>query len=58
MVGDRPLLIGSGAGERNIGAFMEVADGLIVGSSIKIGGQCENPIDLELDYWDAARSDR
>jgi hypothetical protein len=47
MAGDRPLLIGSGADERNIRAFMSVADGVIVGSSIKEGGVCENPVDLE-----------
>jgi uncharacterized protein len=47
MAGDRPLLIGSGADERNIRAFMGVADGVIVGSSIKEGGICENPVDLE-----------
>lgn len=43
--GDRPLLIGSGADERNIEAFMSVADGVIVGSSIKEEGRCENPVD-------------
>ncbi|MEN9936624.1 MAG: hypothetical protein RLZZ387_3203 [Chloroflexota bacterium] len=47
MAGDRPLIIGSGADERNIGAFMGVADAVIVGSSIKEGGLCENPVDLE-----------
>jgi uncharacterized protein len=47
MAGDRPLLIGSGADERNIRAFMGVADGVIVGSSIKEGALCENPVDLE-----------
>jgi uncharacterized protein len=47
MAGDRPLLIGSGADERNIRAFMGVADGVIVGSSIKEGGVCENPVDLQ-----------
>jgi membrane complex biogenesis BtpA family protein len=45
--GDRPLLIGSGADETNIAAFMGIADGVIVGSSIKEGGVCENPVDLE-----------
>src|SRR5690349_6271450 len=45
--GDRPLLIGSGADERNIAAFMDVADGVIVGSSLKEGGRCENPVDVE-----------
>jgi predicted TIM-barrel enzyme len=41
------LLIGSGADETNIAAFMGIADGVIVGSSIKEGGVCENPVDLE-----------
>jgi len=45
--GDRPLLIGSGAAAENIGAFMSVADGVIVGSSIKAEGRCENPVSLE-----------
>jgi membrane complex biogenesis BtpA family protein len=47
LAGDRPLLIGSGADERNISALMSVADGVIVGSSIKEGGRCENPVDVE-----------
>jgi membrane complex biogenesis BtpA family protein len=45
LAGDRPVLIGSGGDERNIGAFMEIIDGVIVGSSIKVGGRCENPVD-------------
>lgn len=47
LAGDRPLLIGSGANQLNIGAFMDVADGVIVGSSIKEAGRCENPVDRE-----------
>ena len=47
LAGDRPLLIGSGADEHNIGAFMGVADGVIVGSSIKAGERCENAVDAE-----------
>ncbi len=47
MTGDRPLLIGSGADARNIAAFMEIIDGVIVGSSIKEGGINENPVDTE-----------
>jgi membrane complex biogenesis BtpA family protein len=47
LAGDRPLLIGSGADERIIGAFMQVADGVIVGSSIKADGRCANAVDLE-----------
>lgn len=47
LCGDRPLLIGSGADERNIAAFMAAADGVIVGSSIKQDGRIENPVDVE-----------
>lgn len=47
LAGDRPLLIGSGADERNIAAFLQAADGVIVGSSIKHDGRIENPVDLE-----------
>lgn len=47
LAGDRPVLIGSGADEENIAAFLGVADGVIVGSSIKEGGRCENKVDVE-----------
>jgi membrane complex biogenesis BtpA family protein len=47
LAGDRPLLIGSGAAEDNIAAFFEAADGVIVGSSVKEDGLCENPVDVE-----------
>lgn len=47
LAGDRPLLLGSGTDERNIGAFLEVADGAIVGSSVKADGVIENPVDAE-----------
>ncbi|MCG8348735.1 MAG: BtpA/SgcQ family protein [Chloroflexales bacterium] len=42
-----PLLLGSGTDERNIAAFMEIADGVIVGSSIKEHGEIANPVDIE-----------
>ena len=41
---NQPVLIGSGTTSANIGAFMEVADGVIVGSSTKENGLCENPV--------------
>ena len=47
LAGDRPLLVGSGADERNIAAFLDVADGAIVGTSLKHGGDCANPVDPE-----------
>ena len=60
LAGDRPLLIGSGADERNIAAFLEVADGVIVGSSIKHGGQVSSPVDPALvrRFVESARSAR
>ncbi|AKT42564.1 BtpA/SgcQ family protein [Chondromyces crocatus] len=45
--GELPILIGSGATEDNVAAFLGVADGIIVGSSIKVDGLCENPVDVE-----------
>jgi hypothetical protein len=47
LAGDRPVLVGSGAAEENIAAFLGVADGVIVGSSLKEGGVCENPVDVD-----------
>jgi len=44
---DRPVLIGSGATEDNIAAFLSVVDGAIVGTSVKEDGLCENPVDPE-----------
>ena len=45
MAGDTPIILGSGTTENNVGAFMEVADGVIVGSSIKADGEIANPVD-------------
>ena len=47
LAGDRPVLLGSGTDERNIAAFLEIADGTIVGSSIKEDGVCEHPVSLD-----------
>lgn len=47
LAGGTPILLGSGTDERNIAAFMQVADGAIVGSSIKQGGVIECPVDAE-----------
>jgi uncharacterized protein len=40
-----PVLVGSGATEANAKGYLEVADGVIVGTSIKEGGQTTSPID-------------
>jgi hypothetical protein len=47
LAGARPLLLGSGTDAQNIAAFMEVADGVIVGSSIKADGDIVNPVDVK-----------
>jgi uncharacterized protein len=45
-VGDQvPVLMNTGAREDNIGRFLEVADGVIVGSSLKVDGRTWNPVD-------------
>jgi membrane complex biogenesis BtpA family protein len=45
-VGDQvPVLMNTGAREDNIGRFLEVADGVIVGSSLKVDGHTWNPVD-------------
>lgn len=46
LAGDRPVLLGSGTDEHNIAAFMDIADGVIVGSSVKEGGEIANPVDV------------
>ena len=44
-VPDRPVLVGSGIDEENVDAFLALADGAIVGSSLKIDGVIDNPVD-------------
>lgn len=43
----RPVLLGSGTTEGNIGEFLRYADGAIVGSSLKRDGDPTNPVDLK-----------
>jgi membrane complex biogenesis BtpA family protein len=45
VVPDRPILVGSGATSDNIGAFLELADGVIVGSDLKEEGKAERAVD-------------
>ena len=42
-----PVLIGSGLNESNAAALLSVADGAIVGTSLKKDGLVYNPVDLE-----------
>jgi uncharacterized protein len=43
----RPILMGSGTTAENIASFLQYADGAIVGSSLKVDGVAENPVDVE-----------
>ena len=47
-VPDRPVLVGSGATAESIGDILRAADGAIVGSSLKPGGDIAKPIDPRL----------
>lgn len=40
-----PIMIGSGVTEDNVGAVMDIADGVIIGSSLKHGGAWWRPVD-------------
>lgn len=44
-VGDVPVFVNTGAKVTNIAAFLKVADGVIVGSSLKQDGYTWNPVD-------------
>jgi uncharacterized protein len=43
----RPILMGSGTTADNIADFLRYADGAIVGTSLKVDGIGENPVDLQ-----------
>lgn len=43
--GEIPVLLNTGAKAENIAAFLEVADGCIVGSGLKVDGYTWNPVD-------------
>jgi uncharacterized protein len=52
-----PLLVGSGCTEHNVGAILSVVNGVIVASSLKVGGVWWNPVDEQrvLAFMKAAR---
>jgi len=56
----RPILMGSGTTAENIADFLQYADGAIVGSSLKVNGVAENPVDVERvkRYMEAVRTVR
>lgn len=47
VVGDVPVLAGSGVTPENVGQMLAVADGAIVGTSLKKDGQTENEVDIQ-----------
>jgi membrane complex biogenesis BtpA family protein len=60
-VGDGvPVLMNTGARADNIGRFLEVADGVIVGSGLKVDGGTWNPVDPDrvAAFMDAVRAAR
>ena len=44
-VPDAPLLLGSGVSATNLGAWSDLVDGAIIGTSIKMGSLTTNPVD-------------
>jgi hypothetical protein len=54
----RPILMGSGTTAENVAEFLRYADGAIVGSSLKVEGVMENPVDVERvrRYVDAVKA--
>ncbi len=40
-----PILLGSGVSAANVGGYLEFANGFIVGTSVKRGGNVANPVD-------------
>jgi predicted TIM-barrel enzyme len=41
---DAPIFVGSGTGPENVADLLEVADGVIVGTALKEGGETTNPV--------------
>jgi uncharacterized protein len=40
-----PVFVNTGTKPGNVKAFLSIADGVIVGSSLKVGGYTWNPVD-------------
>ncbi len=56
----RPILLGSGTTAETIPTYLQSADGVIVGTSLKVDGVMENPVDPKRvrRFMDAVRSVR
>jgi predicted TIM-barrel enzyme len=44
---DTPVFVGSGVTAETVGETLSVADGVIVGSALKAGGDATNPVSVE-----------
>ena len=44
---DVPVLVNTGVNQDNVKEYLSIADGAIVGSSLKIDGYTWNPVDLD-----------
>lgn len=44
---DVPVFVGSGVNAENIAEILSIADGVIVGTSLKVQGKVNNPVDVE-----------
>ena len=55
-----PVMVNTGANVDNIATYLEVADGVIVGSSLKVDGVTWNPVDPERveEFMDRVRETR
>ncbi len=60
VAGRVPVLMNTGARADNVARFLEVADGVIVGSGLKVDGQTWNPVDPDRvgAFMDAVRTAR
>ncbi|MFX1485621.1 MAG: BtpA/SgcQ family protein [Promethearchaeota archaeon] len=45
-VPETPILVGSGVDSSNVEAFMELADGVIVGTNFKVNNNVKEPVDI------------
>lgn len=44
---DVPVVVGSGVTADNVGSLLEIADGAIVGTAFKVGGETTAPVDVD-----------
>jgi predicted TIM-barrel enzyme len=44
---EAPIFVGSGSTQENVKELLSVADGIIVGTTLKRRGQLEQPVDVD-----------